>query len=561
MALSRQINFARNPSLRSLLPMAPLSVRLRAACAHAAAMPGDALSHGSSRAQLLAEYDGPRGGPPTPCRLKIFVYNTTQVPTARAARLYDGWPCPNNCSQNLSIIEEMLWTERHYHFKHYGVGKPESPAGSEWAGARRGSCLLPNPSCQYRGFGTGDHNKRAFSMELALYTRLVESCEVVADAREADAFVMPAFMSTIMTMGWGNNKRGVLARHLYDFTDGRRFGYWRWMPHLTPRTLPRHLIFYGGDSSFLPHDLPHGRGLVVHLGDVHYPGNPFPGKRAVPGAPDVHPSVRERRLRDDLVVPYRISQWLPLGFPPRLPAHHNRSADGAFGDRSAVVRHKHRLLYANLNSAKHPLRAELARSLTREAAALGLRGAIDLTPSMTTVAAAAHAAMTSLFCLCPTGDSTGFTARLYFSLVHGCIPVFVDLWQRAIGFDDLALPFPRAIDWRRAVLFRGFNATGNLLAELHRIAGRRGELHARLHYLRNISHWLVSEVPGVRDDAPAAFVRELEARFLGAAEREKARERARLAGPGDADDCDRRGATTSEARAAFSAESVRDCQF
>ena len=52
----------------------------------------------------------------------------TQVPSARAARLYDGWPCPNNCSQNLSIIEEMLWTEREYHFKHYGVGKPESPA-------------------------------------------------------------------------------------------------------------------------------------------------------------------------------------------------------------------------------------------------------------------------------------------------------------------------------------------------------------------------------------------------------------------------------------------------
>ena len=63
----------------------------------------------------------------------------------------------------------------------------------------------------------------------------------------------------------------------------------------------------------------------------------------------------------------------------------------------------------------------------------------------------------------------------------------------------------------------------------------------------------------MRDDAPAAFVRELEARFLGAAEREKARERARPAG--DADDCDRRGATPSEARTAFSAESVRDCQF
>ena len=507
----------------------------------------DALARGSSKAELLAEYGGPRGGPPTPCSLKLFVYNTTQVPTARAARIFDGWPCgPKNCSQNLSIVEEMLWTEMHYRFKHYG--KPQSTASSEWGGPRRGSCMLPNPSCQYRGFGTSDHNKRAFSSELLMYTRLVESCEVVADARDADAFVMPAFLSTIMTMGWGRNKRGVLARHLFDFTDVRKLGYWRWMPHLTPRTLPRHLIFYSGDSSFLPRDLPHGRGVIVHLGDVHYPGNPFPGKRAVLGEPDAHPSVRERKLRDGLVVPYRIAQWLPLGFPPRLPASHNSSADGVFGNGSAVLRQKHRLLFANLNSGKHPLRAALARKLSREATLLGLSGVIDIAPSMTGVAAAAHAAMTSLFCLCPTGDSTGFTARLYFSLVHGCIPVFVDLWQRAIGFEDLALPFPRLIDWRRAVLFRSFNATDTLLAELHRIASRRGELHARLHYVRNVSHWLVSEVEGVHDDAPAAFVRELEARFLGAAERERERARARArrvdGTGGGTDDCDRRDVVT-----------------
>lgn len=522
----------------------------------------DPLVRGSSRAQLLAEYGGPRGGPPTPCNLKLFVYNTTQVPTARAANLYEGWPCPNNCTHNLSILEEVLWTERHYRFRHFGSPKSPADAASsmvgqswvhEWGGARPSSCLLPNPACRYRGFGTSEHNQRAFSMELALYVRLVESCELVSDARDADAFVMPAFLSTIMTMGWGRNKRGVLARHFLDLLNfrasARGGGWWRWMPHLTPHTLPRHVIFHSGDSNFLARKpgLPNGRGVVVHLGDVHYPGNPFPGRRAVYGDPDVHPGVRERRLRDDLVVPYRISQWLPLGFPPRLPPHHNASADGAYGDRSAVLRMKHRLLYANLNSAKHPLRAALAASLSAEAAALGLSDAVELVPAMTSVAAAAHAAMTSLFCLCPTGDSTGFTARLYFSLVHGCIPVFVDLWQRAITFDDLALPFPTLIDWRRAVIFRSFNATGALLADLHRIAARRGELHARLHYLRNVSHWLVSEVPGLRDDAPAAFVRELEARFLGAAETERARERTRrtAGASGGADGCDSRGAAAS----------------
>jgi hypothetical protein len=49
---------------------------------------------------------------------------------------------------------------------------------------------------------------------------------------------------------------------------------------------------------------------------------------------------------------------------------------------------------------------------------------------MTTVAAAALASLGSVFCLCPTGDSAGFTARFFFSIAHRCIPVYVDLWQR-----------------------------------------------------------------------------------------------------------------------------------
>jgi hypothetical protein len=44
----------------------------------------------------------------------------------------------------------------------------------------------------------------------------------------------------------------------------------------------------------------------------------------------------------------------------------------------------------------------------------------------------------------------GFTARLYFSLIHGCIPVYVDLFPRTLTFEELAFPFPRSVRYNPA---------------------------------------------------------------------------------------------------------------
>ena len=49
---------------------------------------------------------------------------------------------------------------------------------------------------------------------------------------------------------------------------------------------------------------------------------------------------------------------------------------------------------------------------------------------MLSVRQASHDALTATFCLCPTGDSKGHTARLFHAIVHGCIPIRVDGWER-----------------------------------------------------------------------------------------------------------------------------------
>lgn len=46
---------------------------------------------------------------------------------------------------------------------------------------------------------------------------------------------------------------------------------------------------------------------------------------------------------------------------------------------------------------------------------------------------------------CPIWQSLAFTARLYFSLIHGCIPVYFDLFSRTLAFEELAFPFPRSV--------------------------------------------------------------------------------------------------------------------
>jgi hypothetical protein len=122
--------------------------------------------------------------------------------------------------------------------------------------------------------------------------------------------------------------------------------------------------------------------------------------------------------------------------------------------------------------------------------------------------------MRSVFCLCPTGDSKGFTARLYFSLAHGCLPVRVDGFRRALPWSDLALPFPSSIDWRRALLDSTVDEvlSGSLLARLLQLRAS-GDATARSHYVRQVAHIVVFDRRSGEFDAADATLRELQRRL------------------------------------------------
>lgn len=45
-----------------------------------------------------------------------------------------------------------------------------------------------------------------------------------------------------------------------------------------------------------------------------------------------------------------------------------------------------------------------------------------------------------------------FTARFYFSLIHGCIPVWIDTYNRNLKFNDLALPFKKSLHWNKLMV-------------------------------------------------------------------------------------------------------------
>lgn len=172
-----------------------------------------------------------------------------------------------------------------------------------------------------------------------------------------------------------------------------------------------------------------------------------------------------------------------------------------------------------------PLRRQLAAALAAEAVALNLThrvlmNMVGVRSEGTTRLNArrgAEMASRSTFCLCPSGDIVGFTARFYFSIIHGCIPVYVDMFPRALTFDDLLFPFPTSIDWGRVTIFRTLATSSGLLQHLSSLPAT--EVAARQRYIRSIASLLVYDTPGVERDAPAAFIEELEHRFLGDAGR------------------------------------------
>jgi len=123
--------------------------------------------------------------------------------------------------------------------------------------------------------------------------------------------------------------------------------------------------------------------------------------------------------------------------------------------------------------------------------------------------------MRASFCLCPTGDSKGFTARLYFSIVHACIPIWIDGFDRALRWNEILFPYPHIIDWRRVVVIASIQdvVSGKLLSKLITMR-KSGVADYYIRYIRTISHHLLFDYTyGSAPDAADTAIRELEYRL------------------------------------------------
>lgn len=412
----------------------------------------------------------------------------TAMPQSRTQtcglRLY----VPSNMPTFLTELLEYLNQTGHVHF-----------------GARDGtSCLLQ--ACQHATFI--QHATLAFTGEWPLYRHLVESCNIVSDVSEADYVLAPFFLGTLMSLGWTKPPgRGRWSNKWFKLLSAS------WLHH-TARTL----IFASIDVPHLHFQVNKNRTLSrltwVHQGDTTYTRS------------DKTIGDRGLHLSDSVTVPHRTSQWLPFGFPPQPRPR------------------KTLLLYGNINTDKkirgELRRLRLANDIADAVRAFNVSDAVQLDwlsvkaagcadegtratrkrrcrrgtdADLKTPRAAAIASMKSRFCLCPSGDiETSFTARLYFSVIHECIPIVIDLWGY-VGEDSrkLALPFPLSIDWQRFVILRsGTGRAHDVVREI--VAMPEAELEARRAYMRSIAAWLVYD--GLAGDmgAEAALVRELEGR-------------------------------------------------
>lgn len=429
----------------------------------------------------------------------------------------DGPPLPRStrqpCTLRLYVYEGLL----HNQSTTIALGEYYTPPESGHA-----NCLL-EPDCLYSDFHTA--NTRQYSSEIPLYRHLLSKCPRVHDPTLADAFVVPLFFGTMATMNWNRwkmfrnmttaavdtaNLAGEMWKHMSFWSPDAHSV----LPHLTPATAAKHVFFWTVDSDHVlgtvrfcpkPLQVPIRQAIFVHLGDDHFRSNNW--------------LVRQGKtpfgyMPRDIIVPYRVSQWLPLGYPP-------------------PKRERIWLLNANVDLGRHPIRGHFVGGIIRDAARLNVTHLVNVgalgggkpdaklrSYRMTEgTAAAAEDALRSVFCLCPVGDSKGFTARFYFSLLHGCIPIRVDGHRRDYAFvpshlrtntsrhREVAAPFPSKIEWNAAVLDIKPNTADGLLLML--MSMPKEEVRARQRYLHKIGRLLL--VDGPEALAPDAFLDELHA--------------------------------------------------
>ena len=355
------------------------------------------------------------------------------------------------------------------------------------------SCL--EGRCQYGTFGL--HNVRQYTSEVPIYRRLVSQCPTTLDPEKADMFLIPFFFGYMMTLGWQLKSTSYSVPSLAQWKTEHRemmkaaIASKGLLPHLNNGTARKHLVLFTCDSQFVNIDLhPLFRSVtVVHLGDDGFAGSPH--RNSYLGQAGVRNS-----LPNGVVVPYRVSQWMPMGFT------------------APALAPRRFLLSMNVNLERHRIRRVIANQIMADATRLGMpSGRLLVTSIMMAPQEAADIAISSVFCVCPTGDSKGFTARFYFVLLHGCIPIRVDGWSRNTTLAPSAFPFPNLINWSKIVIDVPPAEIASLMPQI--LAMPANEIEDKQRYLRSVAHWFLfdDEVNHGHDDAPAALIHTLEQRL------------------------------------------------
>ena len=168
---------------------------------------------------------------------------------------------------------------------------------------------------------TSPANRRAFTSEVPVLSQLLSACKRVHDPAAADAFVVGAPLGSAIVARWSvkadSRDGGHLLQHLHSSNVNRS------LPYLSASTAGRHIFFCTVDSQFVylggggPWAPPgvEQQSIWVHLGDDHFTN--FLGPRHSPS--HTPPTAHGFAIPNGLTVPYRISHWLPFGFPP--PSH------------------------------------------------------------------------------------------------------------------------------------------------------------------------------------------------------------------------------------------------
>lgn len=368
------------------------------------------------------------------------------------------------------------------------MGMPKT-SGQE-AFAKNVSCL--EAPCQFDSFIT--HNTRQYTSEVPIYQRLVSTCPLVTDPENADLFLVPFYFGYMMTLGWGVHAKSApgerrdTLRSDHRKMMGSAIAVRHALPYLNNQTAARHVFLFTCDSQFVNIDLhPLLRhSLVVHLGDDEFAGDP-----RVRGS-----KLKRLHLPNGLIVPYRVSHWMPFGFSPLTAA----------GPRRV-------LLSMNVNIERHLIRKQIVSHVRAAAARMDIPGdRLVLASSMMSPPEAVELVRSSTFCLCPTGDSKGFTARFYFTLLHGCLPVRVDGWARNTTATPATYPFAQLINWDRIVIDVPPDRLDTLLPRLARMPA--SELEDRQNYLRHVAHWLLFDHDQhAHHDASAAVIHTIQQRL------------------------------------------------